>query len=360
MTERRHPVELDGQYRALREEAGCVDRSRARRQGDRAPRPPSTSRASSPTTSRRSSRARAATRRCSTARATCRPTCGCSCVWTPASSGSTSSPAGPELLLKHLAHLQRSGASVEIADVGDELGDHVADRPRAPSALAGVEGLGPEHAQRYRDCEGVEVLAVATDLGLDLITRSGAGRGRCAGLAGAAPSAVEATGARPRSSASSRAGRASASRWTRRRCRPRRGSSSARSTSRRAATSARSPSRGCTTAGKPNRRLRGLRLERPGGARRRRCALGETRGRDRRHSVHLPRARPDRPRGRAPRGRARRDARGRRGRQSRPRSSSSRSRPPSRRSIPPVRLDSPRMSEEGQSSARTAPSAWRP
>jgi folate-binding protein YgfZ len=35
-----------------------------------------------------------------------------------------------------------------------------------------VQGLAPEHAQRFRDWEGIEVLAVATDLGVDLITRT--------------------------------------------------------------------------------------------------------------------------------------------------------------------------------------------
>jgi tRNA-modifying protein YgfZ len=41
----------------------------------------------------------------------------------------------------------------------------------ASGRIAGVEGLRPEHAQRFREWEGVEVLAVATDLGYDLITR---------------------------------------------------------------------------------------------------------------------------------------------------------------------------------------------
>ena len=41
-------------------------------------------------------------------------------------------------------------------------------RPRYP----GFEGLAHEHAQRFRDWDGVEVLGVATDLGLDLIVRA--------------------------------------------------------------------------------------------------------------------------------------------------------------------------------------------
>ena len=41
----------------------------------------------------------------------------------------------------------------------------------ASGEAAGVPPLAPEHAQHYADRNGIEILAVATDQGLDLITR---------------------------------------------------------------------------------------------------------------------------------------------------------------------------------------------
>jgi tRNA-modifying protein YgfZ len=73
-------------------------------------------------------------------------------------------------VLKHL-RTYSIGREVEIAEVTDEWTITALIGPRAPE-IAGVEGLGPEHAQRHRDWDGVEVLAVATDLGVDLITRA--------------------------------------------------------------------------------------------------------------------------------------------------------------------------------------------
>ena len=78
----------------------------------------------------------------------------------------------------------------------------------APASIAGFEGLGPEHAQRFREWDGVEVLAVATDTGLDLIARADQAEVLRTELLGRrAPS--RSARRRPRSSESSRAGRAS-------------------------------------------------------------------------------------------------------------------------------------------------------
>ena len=72
-----------------------------------------------------------------------------------------------------LSHLRTYsiGRNVEIEDVGERWAITSLIGPRS-AEIAGVEGLGPEHAQRSRDWEGLEVLAVATDLGCDLIVRA--------------------------------------------------------------------------------------------------------------------------------------------------------------------------------------------
>jgi folate-binding protein YgfZ len=76
---------------------------------------------------------------------------------------------GPaEGVLKHL-RTYSIGRNVEIEDVTERWAITSLIGPRAPE-LAGFEGLGPEHAQRFRDWDQIEVLAVATDLGLDLMT----------------------------------------------------------------------------------------------------------------------------------------------------------------------------------------------
>ena len=71
-----------------------------------------------------------------------------------------------------LTHLRTYsiGREVEVDDVSDRwaitslLGPLAAD-------VAGFEGLRGEHSQRFRETDGLEVLGVATRLGLDLITR---------------------------------------------------------------------------------------------------------------------------------------------------------------------------------------------
>jgi folate-binding protein YgfZ len=81
----------------------------------------------------------------------------------------------PETTARVLKHLRTYsiGREVEITDVGDLW---VITSVIGPAAgrVAGFERLAPEHAQGFRNWEGVEVLAVATDLGLDLITSADA------------------------------------------------------------------------------------------------------------------------------------------------------------------------------------------
>ena len=75
-----------------------------------------------------------------------------------------------EAVLKHL-RTYSIGRDVEIEDVTERWTIASVIGPRAEE-LTGFEGLEPEYAQRYREWAGVEVLAVATDLGVDLIVRT--------------------------------------------------------------------------------------------------------------------------------------------------------------------------------------------
>jgi folate-binding protein YgfZ len=79
-------------------------------------------------------------------------------------------PAPAPAVLKHL-QTYSIGHEVEIEDASDRWAIVSLIGPRA-AEVSGFEGLAPEHAQRFRDWEGVEVLGVATDLGIDLIVRS--------------------------------------------------------------------------------------------------------------------------------------------------------------------------------------------
>jgi folate-binding protein YgfZ len=79
-------------------------------------------------------------------------------------------PGPAPAVLKHL-RTYSVGRDVEIEDATESWAVTSLIGPRA-GELAGFEGLGPEHAQAFRDWGGTEVLAVATDLGLDLITRA--------------------------------------------------------------------------------------------------------------------------------------------------------------------------------------------
>ena len=78
--------------------------------------------------------------------------------------------APAESVLKHL-RTYSIGREVEIEDVSGSWAITSVIGPRA-AELTGFDGLEPEHAQRHRDWDGTEVLAVATDLGVDLIARS--------------------------------------------------------------------------------------------------------------------------------------------------------------------------------------------
>jgi folate-binding protein YgfZ len=68
----------------------------------------------------------------------------------------------------HLS-MYKVGREVEVEDVSGAWAITSLIGPAADQA-AGVGPLSPEHAQRYVDRDGIEMLAVATDLGLDLIT----------------------------------------------------------------------------------------------------------------------------------------------------------------------------------------------
>ncbi len=77
-------------------------------------------------------------------------------------------PEAGEAALRHL-RTYSIGRQLEIVEVGGERAITSLLGPAA-GAIAGFEGLGPEHAHRAGDRDGIEVLGVATDQGVDLIT----------------------------------------------------------------------------------------------------------------------------------------------------------------------------------------------
>jgi folate-binding protein YgfZ len=79
-------------------------------------------------------------------------------------------PVAAEAVLKHL-HTYSIGREVEIKDVADRWAVISLIGPRS-GELSGFDGLGPEHAQRFRQWDGTDVLAVATDAGIDLIANA--------------------------------------------------------------------------------------------------------------------------------------------------------------------------------------------
>ncbi|MGA9372426.1 MAG: glycine cleavage T C-terminal barrel domain-containing protein [Solirubrobacterales bacterium] len=79
-------------------------------------------------------------------------------------------PAPASGVLKHL-RTYSIGREVEIEDVTDRWAVISLIGPRA-GELSGFDGLGPEHAQRSRRWDGTDVLGVATDLGVDLIVKA--------------------------------------------------------------------------------------------------------------------------------------------------------------------------------------------
>jgi folate-binding protein YgfZ len=79
-------------------------------------------------------------------------------------------PGPTAAVLKHL-RTYSIGREVEVEDAGERWAVHSTIGPRA-GELTGFDTLGKEHAQRHRDWDGTEVLGVATDVGIDLIVRS--------------------------------------------------------------------------------------------------------------------------------------------------------------------------------------------
>jgi tRNA-modifying protein YgfZ len=79
-------------------------------------------------------------------------------------------PEATNTVERHL-RMYSIGRDVEIEDV---TGDWSIASVIGPAAaeVAGTAALAPEHAQRYYEREGIEILAVSTDLGLDLIVRA--------------------------------------------------------------------------------------------------------------------------------------------------------------------------------------------
>jgi tRNA-modifying protein YgfZ len=76
-------------------------------------------------------------------------------------------PGAGDAVLKHLA-LYKVGRAVEVEDRSEALAVVSAIGPAAGEvALSGP--LGPEHAHREAEIDGIECRAVATDLGVDLI-----------------------------------------------------------------------------------------------------------------------------------------------------------------------------------------------
>lgn len=82
-------------------------------------------------------------------------------------------PVATDAALKHL-RMYSVGREVEVFDAAGEWAIASVIGPRAAHAC-GFEGLGPEHAQRFRSWDGVDTLGVATDVGVDLIVRASEG-----------------------------------------------------------------------------------------------------------------------------------------------------------------------------------------
>ncbi len=77
-------------------------------------------------------------------------------------------PDAAESTLRHLKTYS-VGRDVNVRDVSAEWSVTSVIGPRA-GELSGFEKLRPEYAQGFRDSDGIQVLGVATDLGVDLIT----------------------------------------------------------------------------------------------------------------------------------------------------------------------------------------------
>jgi folate-binding protein YgfZ len=160
------PVELDGQYRALREEAGYLARERTAliiRGADTAEYLQGQLTNDTEALEREQGRYAALLDRKGHLQADMRLLhLENDAIWIDLEPG----PAPG--VLKHL-RTYSIGRDVEVEDVTEHWAITSLIGPRSIQ-LAGFEGLGPEHAQRFREWDGTEVLAVATDVGLDLLT----------------------------------------------------------------------------------------------------------------------------------------------------------------------------------------------
>ena len=166
MAEIATPVELDGQYRALREEAGYLARERAAlivRGADAAEYLQGQLTNDTEAIEREEGRYAALLDRKGHLQSDMRLLrLENDEIWIDLEPG----PAPG--VLKHLSTYS-IGRDVEVEDVTERWAITSLIGPRSLQ-LAGFEGLGPEHAQRFREWDGTEVLAVATDVGLDLLT----------------------------------------------------------------------------------------------------------------------------------------------------------------------------------------------
>jgi folate-binding protein YgfZ len=80
-------------------------------------------------------------------------------------------PETTEALRSHL-DMYKIGREVELDDESEDWAIFSLIGPAA-YAVAGTGPLSPEYAQRYYERDGVEVLAIGTDLGVDMVARSG-------------------------------------------------------------------------------------------------------------------------------------------------------------------------------------------
>jgi tRNA-modifying protein YgfZ len=160
------PVELDGQYRALREEAGYLARERAAlivRGADAAEYLQGQLTNDTEAIERDEGRYAALLDRKGHLQSDMRLLhLENDEIWIDLEPG----PAPG--ILKHL-RTYSIGRDVEVEDVTERWAITSLIGPRS-TQLSGFEGLGPEHAQRFREWDGTGVLAVATDVGLDLLT----------------------------------------------------------------------------------------------------------------------------------------------------------------------------------------------
>ena len=195
-------VELDAQYRVMRESAGVLARRVVASLPSPGPRRPSTCRASSRTTSRRWSPERAATRHCSTARARCSATCACCATRT---AFDRHGGGGGDAVLRHLS-MYKIGRDVEVVDRTGERSADLGHRPGGRQvALDGP--AGPENSHRAVTSAAPNA-SRRTDPGVDLLVAR-----RCRAVLEELEAAPSRSPRRPwRSCASSPADRASVAR----------------------------------------------------------------------------------------------------------------------------------------------------